>query len=313
VVELSRRHGPEWSCPARSRKSASAPIPAYVPRRSFRSSLAVLESSSESANPSEDGSVSRPTWGGSKIGGRWGAKQPLKPATLSPAEQALRDSLIARKAASAKEKEAEKQRRQGFALHEKTDDSLRVLDVSGTRKNSASLRERQPEKNVDVASSRPATNLRVKDWKCPRCQFRCFGRASTCPRCGAPKPKLDAPAPGSPRQIKQEQNALKIRRLAQSLRSEYESQRSGRRLGEWSPKAGGSRSIALDNYLVETGRKTESPPASAESDTQSMAEQRLSNARDKVTESRGADRHASGAGRKSSKPEADPSNKSRTP
>ncbi|GFF68750.1 translation initiation factor IF-2, mitochondrial [Aspergillus lentulus] len=303
IYRLSRRHGPEWSCPARSRKSASAPIPAYVPRRSFRSSLAVLESSSESANPSEDGSVPRPAWGGSKLGGRWGAKQALKPATLSPAEQALRDSLIAKKEAAAKEKGVEKQRRQGLALHEKPDDLVRVLDVSGTRQNSASLRERQPEKKVDVASSRSAKKFRGKDWECPRCQYHCFGRASTCPRCGAPKPKLDAPAPESPRRIKQEQNALKIRRLGQSLHLDYV--RSGRRLGELIPKPGGSRNIALDNYLAETGRKTESPPASTESETQSMAEQRLSNARDKVTESSGADRQASGAGRKSSKAEAD--------
>ncbi|GFG22571.1 translation initiation factor IF-2, mitochondrial [Aspergillus udagawae] len=299
VVELSRRHGPEWSCPARSRKSASAPIPTYVPRRSFRSSLTTLESSSEPANPNEDGSVSRPAWGGSKIGGRWGAKQALKPATLSPAEQALRDSLVARKVAAGEEKEVDKQRLQRPALREKTDDLLRVLDASGTRRSSASLRERQPEKNVDVTSGRPAKKLRGKDWECPRCQYHCFGRSSTCPRCNTPKPKLE-----SPRQIKQEQNALKIRRLGQSLRSEYENKNSGHRLGELSPK-----DIALEDYLVQTGRKTrktESPPASTESERQSMAKQRQSNARDEVSETRGANRQASGAVRKSSKPEADP-------
>ncbi|EAL88363.1 translation initiation factor 2 [Aspergillus fumigatus Af293] len=303
--QLSRRHGPEWSCPARSRKSASAPIPAYVPRRSFRSSLALLESSSESANPSEDGSVSRPSWGGSKIGGRWGAKQALKPATLSPAEQALRDSLIARKETAAKEREVEKQRRQELGLHKKTDDLIRMIPSSGTRKNSASPRERQPGKKVDVASSRPAKTFRAKDWECPRCQFHCFGRTFTCPRCNTPKPNLDAPAPESPRQIKQGQNALKIRRLAQSLRSEYTN--AGRRpLGDLIPEAGGSRNTALDNYLVEIGRKAESLPASTELETQSLAEQPLSNARDEVTESGGADRQASEAERTSSKPEADP-------
>ncbi|KAF7182395.1 hypothetical protein CNMCM7691_001875 [Aspergillus felis] len=304
--QLSRRHGPEWSCPARSRKSASAPIPAYVPRRSFRSSLAILESSSEPANPNEDGSLSRPAWGGSKIGGRWGAKQALKPATLSPAEQALRDSLVAREEVAVKEKEVEKQRLQRPALQEKTADLLRVLDAAGTRRSSASIRERQPEKKVDVTSGRPKKKLIGKDWYCPQCEYHCFGRSSTCPRCNTPKPKVDKPPPESPRQKKQEQNAVKIRKLANSLRSEYETQNSGRRLREFITKGGRLKDVALDDYPVQTGRKTEFPPPSTESERQSIAEQRQLNARDEVSGARGADRQASGAVRKSSKPEADP-------
>ncbi|RHZ61919.1 translation initiation factor 2 [Aspergillus thermomutatus] len=221
-------------------------------------------------------------------------------------KQALRDSLIAKKEAAAKEEKAEKQEQQRPALRRNTNDLLRALDAPGTGRRSASLRERQPEKNVDVNSSRPAKNLRWTDWDCPRCQYFCFGRNMNCPRCNAPRPIADTPAPKSPRQLKQEENASKIRRLGKSLQSEYGTQSTERRPREASAKEGSNRDRAFERYLANKGRKTEYPPAPTEQKTQSMAEQQNSDAGDVGSETRGVDRQASGEVSKSSKQEADP-------
>ncbi|KAF7122989.1 hypothetical protein CNMCM5793_001165 [Aspergillus hiratsukae] len=315
-------------------------VPSQVQEISFCSDTSL-------SNPTEDGSVSRPAWGGSKIGSRWGAKQAPKPATLSPAEQALRDSLVARKEAAAEEKQVQEQERQKAALRRRsTNDSLRALDASRTGRRSASLRERQPERNVDVNYGRPAQNLRWKDWECPRCQYHCFGRSNTCPRCNTPNPKTDAespyeaerqsernvdvkfgrpaqklrgkdwecprcryhcfgrsntcpqcntpkpgsdaPAPESPRQIRQEERALKIRKLGQSWQSEYETQSTGTRPEELRRKEGSKtvRDMALGLHLRNKGRNE----YATDRETQSMAEQQQSNARSVGSETRGVDR-----------------------
>ncbi|KAI9934197.1 hypothetical protein MW887_005271 [Aspergillus wentii] len=99
VLELSRRQGVDLSCATRHR-AAFSPVPAYVPRRSFRSPLANYNSSDSPSTPNGDGdgdgTASHPSFPGSKFGGsRWANKQ-AQPAGLSPAEQAMRNALVAR-------------------------------------------------------------------------------------------------------------------------------------------------------------------------------------------------------------------------
>ncbi|KAE8150153.1 hypothetical protein BDV25DRAFT_155015 [Aspergillus avenaceus] len=274
VLELSRRHGVDWSCATRHRDATFSPRLPSVPRRSFRSSLLAFESSDSSPPDSgsdaaqSDAAVVRP-----KFGARWGNRQAQKPAGLSPAEQALRDSLLAKKATEEQEQrrqqEAEQRRRQ-------EEESRRARWKPGPRTdgNRPSWRHNNNNNNNDFGYNRrrldresqtlqpdrkfeinqPRKNYRASDWICPDCQFNCFGKHETCPCCKAVRPDLAWPFGKPNHRAKQtpkvesqpSEQTLKIRKLSQSVLTGWDQE----------PKDSGelsSRENALRRHMASKG------------------------------------------------------------
>ncbi|EAW08078.1 translation initiation factor 2 [Aspergillus clavatus NRRL 1] len=307
AVQLSRRHGPEWSCPARSRIATFTPTLFYVPRRSFRSSLASLDSSSEppsTPNANEDGSASRPSWGGSKFGGaRWGVKQAQKPVVLSPAEQALRDSLVAKKNAE-EEAQRQKQEQENAARRNNTNNLRRTLNTHQPERRPG-FQKRQPEKKTEQNPRRNGPNLRSIDWICPACNYDCFGKHSICPRCDTPRPGVDGTAHQAARRSMLAEdvrrtwlggNASKIRKLKQVFDHEPEAQESA----QPTTRAEDTRAKAFEQHLGAKGSLPESSSGSEQKPAQQGSDQ--AQEASEASEKRPQDQEAG----KSSKTVADP-------
>ena len=186
-MQLSRRQGiVDLSCAARHRTAQT-----YVPRRTFRSSIATFDSSDSpsGANGAGDGSASpRPKWGA-----RWGNKQPSQTIALSPAEQAMRDQMLERRRQEEATRQAETRKAEE---HKKAEE-----EEKRRREESRSMRQRKPlgtgrrwdamdtrgDGHVERSQQTQAKNLpfhlRHSDWQCPECAYACFGKFIHCPRC----------------------------------------------------------------------------------------------------------------------------------
>ncbi|PYI25732.1 initiation factor 2 [Aspergillus indologenus CBS 114.80] len=103
ALELSRRQGVDWSCATARRNAAFAPVLNPVPRRGFRAFPACADSSD---SPNGSGTPR-------KFAPRWGSKA-TRSVGLSPAEQAIRDAMVAKQ----QEKLREEQARQDALLAE---------------------------------------------------------------------------------------------------------------------------------------------------------------------------------------------------
>ncbi|PYH82145.1 initiation factor 2 [Aspergillus uvarum CBS 121591] len=103
ALELSRRQGVDWSCATARRNAAFAPVLNPVPRRGFRAFPACADSSD---SPNDSGTPR-------KFAPRWGSKA-TRSVGLSPAEQAIRDAMVAKQ----QEKSWEEQARQDALLAE---------------------------------------------------------------------------------------------------------------------------------------------------------------------------------------------------
>ncbi|KAE8364069.1 hypothetical protein BDV27DRAFT_118706 [Aspergillus caelatus] len=246
ALELSRRHGVEWTCAARHRDVPFSPRLPYLPRRSFRSSLLAFnssESSPSNAGSAEAGSnvaATKP-----KFGARWGTRQAQKPAGLSPAEQAMRDSLLAKKAAEEQEKRRlqEKELRGSQRRAESRADWNRPSRRQNRRHpfDNGESRSLQPDKTLEVNTKHVPRSLRASDWICPDCQYNCFGKHQTCPCCKAVRPDLawpswpsNNPARKMERTRKAEtrkagasEETLKIRRLGHEILSDMDQEQGG--------------------------------------------------------------------------------------
>ncbi|RAH45464.1 translation initiation factor 2 [Aspergillus brunneoviolaceus CBS 621.78] len=95
ALELSRRQGVDWSCATARRNAAFAPVLNPVPRRGFRAFPACADSS-DTPNGSE-----KPR----KFAPRWGSKA-TRSVGLSPAEQAIRDAMVAKQQKKSREEQA---------------------------------------------------------------------------------------------------------------------------------------------------------------------------------------------------------------
>ncbi|PLN81303.1 initiation factor 2 [Aspergillus taichungensis] len=195
ALNLSRSHGAGWpSLAARNRDAAFAPvIVSSVLRRTFRSSLVSLDSS--------DGPDSNSTTPKPKFGGRWGSSSSQKPATLSPAEQAIRDALIARKSA-AREQEAQSTASPKSPASASTDLFEQLQSTSappgdvnsskwgGKRFSPRFSTEKSTSESLKTSHGYPEKTTQNRDrrrqtWKCPSCGFNSLPNFTTCKRCGA--------------------------------------------------------------------------------------------------------------------------------
>ncbi|RAK98432.1 translation initiation factor 2 [Aspergillus ibericus CBS 121593] len=250
ALELSRRHGVEWSCATARRNAAFAPIVGLVPRRSFRSSLPHPDSEPPSNNPGDSDAGSAPAPAAPKFGNRWGSKT-QRPLALSPAEQAIRDALVAKqqqeqlrqqqerqKRQQEEEKRRERQQRRREARQARTEQPWpstrwregrprqpRESDHPPRRRPAPPVVEDeeslalQPDKSLEITINRIPEQVRSTSWNCPDCQKRCSGEQTVCPCCKAERPVLLANPKrpwAPPRYRRSEEDAVKIRRLGPS-------------------------------------------------------------------------------------------------
>ncbi|KAJ5585134.1 Translation initiation factor IF-2 [Penicillium hispanicum] len=126
-----------------------------------------------------------------KFGNRWGNRQASKPIGLSPAEQALRASLVAKSkpepepTSSTRSETRQNQRDSAYSTGKQ--DYLRAWndrDQRTPRPNSTSRREpgRQRERR-----SHPHSRSK-RDWICAECDVKVFAKHKACPYCQAPAP-----------------------------------------------------------------------------------------------------------------------------
>ncbi|KAB8230755.1 translation initiation factor 2 [Aspergillus alliaceus] len=261
ALELSRRHGVDWTCAARHRDAVFSPRLPYGPRRSFRSSLVALNAS-DSSPPNVGSEELEPGVATikPKFGARWGTKQAQKPAGLSPAEQAMRDALLAKKAAEEQEKRRlqEEERRDSQRKAASRTDGNKLPWRNNRRRplEDQESRSLQPDRRFEVNNKQVPKHLRGLDWTCPDCQYYCFGRHQTCPCCKAVRPDLawpswpskdSAPRAEVPRKAEASGETLKIRRLGQSVLSDWNREQD-------SPAGLSTRDNALRTHMAEKGR-----------------------------------------------------------
>nr|XP_001399007.2 elongation factor Tu [Aspergillus niger CBS 513.88] len=223
ALELSRRHGVEWSCATARRNAAFVPVVGLVPRRHFRISPLRLDSSESSPSNSPGdpvaGTSSSPAPSGPKFGNRWGSKT-QRPLGLSPAEQAIRDSLVAKKQQEEQQQRKQVQRQQQEQQRKERQQQSRRSGHNNEDKESLSL---QPDRSLEVNVNKVPKHKRSTSWTCPDCQTRCYGQHTVCPHCKAARPNLhEGPQRhrASPRHRHADEEATKIRKLGQSVLSE---------------------------------------------------------------------------------------------
>ncbi|KAJ5525052.1 Translation initiation factor IF-2 [Penicillium frequentans] len=239
-----------------SSTSVTAPTPTFSSQRSFRSSAS--HRNSESGDNPNDGSSPAPPkpaaftpkfgapkpgaakFGAPKFGSKWGPGT-SQATGLSAAEQALRDSLVAKSkpppppAPPAQERERSSQplRNQRWANRPNTDSPAKEnprglqhrqrrndnQEPSGQRNNwnkeaprHRSDRERKPRQGSTVTRS-------PTDWDCPSCQRLVFQRYSICPFCQTSRPGLPS---GQARPSRDNAESAKFRNLGRSFLAEAE-------------------------------------------------------------------------------------------
>ncbi|KAE8375061.1 hypothetical protein BDV26DRAFT_268536 [Aspergillus bertholletiae] len=261
ALELSRRHGVEWTCAARHRDVPFSPRLPYFSRRSFRSSLVAFNSSefppSKTGSEEVGSSVVTPK---PKFGARWGTKQAQKPAGLSPAEQAMRDALLAKKAAE--EQKQQRQQEKDLRESQRRAEPRADWNRSPRRQNrrhpfdDRESRSLQPDKSLEVNNQYVPRNLRASDWICPDCQYNCFGKHQTCPCCKAVRPGLawpSWPSKNPARKIEKtrkagaSQETLKIRKLSHEMLSDMDQSQDG-------SGAISRRENAIRTYMASKGK-----------------------------------------------------------
>ncbi|KAJ5218956.1 Translation initiation factor IF-2 [Penicillium cinerascens] len=126
-----------------------------------------------------------PKFGG--FGNRWGSKQVQKPTGLSPAEQALRESIVERnKPSPVLEPEPPKQ----------TGSRQRVPGTNqyiGARRNDRGATYNRPKSGTAAEKSAQDKPPGKTNWKCPLCASRVFKKFDQCPSCKTPRPAYTAP------------------------------------------------------------------------------------------------------------------------
>ncbi|OOF97043.1 hypothetical protein ASPCADRAFT_395335 [Aspergillus carbonarius ITEM 5010] len=106
----------------------------------------------------------------------------------------------------------------------------------------------QPDRSLEVNVNRAPKHVRSTSWTCPDCQTRCSGEVTVCPCCKAARPNLGAmpKRPWAPPRYRQnEEEALKIRKLSQSVLSEKDGEK-GEGLGP--------REVAFRGYMASRGQ-----------------------------------------------------------
>ncbi|KAH8422804.1 translation initiation factor 2 [Aspergillus melleus] len=265
VLELSRRHGVDWSCATRRRATAFTPTPTYVPLRNFRSSLISLDSSdsSSSTGTSDNGAGAKPTATGPKFGARWGSRLPQRSAGLSPAEQAMRDALVEKSKVEMQERERalqQKQQRQQQQEQEaqsrqhqpegRQHDTVLRFQASRWQKNGRPMpfpnrkqtEDLEPDRNLEITTASLPRHLREADWVCPDCQLVCFGKHIRCPSCKAVRPDLNSPPPKKS-QFGNDRSTLPIRKIESTGPNDIS-------------LAGDQKTRALRNFTFSQGRFT---------------------------------------------------------
>ncbi|GAQ44433.1 hypothetical protein AtubIFM54640_011153 [Aspergillus tubingensis] len=323
ALELSRRHGVEWSCATARRNAAFTPVVGLVPRRHFRISPLRLDSSdsppSNSLGEPGEGTSSGSAPSSPKFGNRWGSKA-QRPLGLSAAEQAIRDSLVAkrqqeeqRQQQQLQRQEQERQRKErqqqsqqrwkegrsqgrteeqwpstrwrdsGFKPRQSDAFPRRRSGLNSEDKESLSL---QPDRSLEVNVNKVPKHKRSTGWTCPDCQTRCYGQHTVCPHCKAPRPNLhEGPQRhrGSPRHRHADEEATKIRKLGQSILSDKD---SGNAEGL------GSRETAFRGYMASQGQFAGPRPVFDSNVDKEISVQEAREARKKEIEARKEEREA---------------------
>ncbi|BCR83711.1 translation initiation factor 2 [Aspergillus chevalieri] len=256
VLELSRRQGvANLSFAAAHRITPTN----YGLRRTFHSSPAALDSFD--SNHDEDESNPRASFSKPKFTSRWGSGQSTtRPIALSPAEQAMREKMMAQQ--PKKEEAKTKQETEGSSVN---DSSFQKRTWGGSRQSitlspaEQAMRERmvaqqkqreQENRNARGAgprdqgqrlTPRPVYSKDTgpggdkprrpfkSDWKCPSCGFKCYGKFHFCPRCGCTRSELETDL-SRPRR---EQKDLLSRGLAERPAS-----RESKKYSAWSEDIG---------------------------------------------------------------------------
>ncbi|OJJ47534.1 hypothetical protein ASPZODRAFT_63745, partial [Penicilliopsis zonata CBS 506.65] len=193
-VQLSRRQGAYLSCTARS-----SPVPlallSYTSRRGFRSSPCTCDLSDSG--------------GGKKFGGaRWGSKA-SKPATLSAAELALRDSLVTANKAQQQAATPSESSGSRWGNGRSKAPALSAAELTSREALLSSLR---PRADHSKGTNQIPARLRALDWTCPDCRTSCFGKHSHCPSCNLLRPELE-PSQLRKKVTEPSEQSLRIRRV----------------------------------------------------------------------------------------------------
>ncbi|KAJ5083669.1 Translation initiation factor IF-2 [Penicillium angulare] len=212
--------------------SAIASTPIFSSQRTFQSSAA-HHISEPGDNSSNDGAP-KPSAFAPKFGNRWGGSA-QRPMGLSPAEQAMRDALVAKSTpppplqappSERSDNEPHGIRSQRWAKRSHAGSSPRHENKRGIE------RPRRQHPNTQNATDSPFDKRPLptqtteakplpKNWVCQKCKRNVFPRFTTCPFCKTPGP--NAP-PKQPRPSQSDTtSSRKFRELGQSILAESES------------------------------------------------------------------------------------------
>lgn len=187
--QLSGRQGVDLSCAGRRRAVAFTPIPVNTSRRAFHLTLPAFGSSELPAVANE--------------GNKNDTAPSSPPVRLSPAEQRIREALLARKLQveqeNAQRELAEKEREAQLAQTARTRrNAYRPLRPGLTISRGVTPRDNlederlQPARFLQHNTVYIPRNLRMLDWTCPECQSRCYGKHARCSACNTIRPELVA-------------------------------------------------------------------------------------------------------------------------
>ncbi|CBF74393.1 translation initiation factor 2, partial [Aspergillus nidulans FGSC A4] len=183
------KFGPRWAPRQTSQPAALSPE-----EQAIRNALLPKTSGSSTSDSPKQDNVPASSTSVSKPGSRWAARQTSPSSTLSPDEQAIRDSLLFRTTRKKERQQDEAPSRRPPGSHRHSGSKTKAPPIDKESRDLQPLKEYE----VNGASKLPKA-LRNQDWVCAECGFRCFGKHSICPMCKARRPGLINPSQGESR------------------------------------------------------------------------------------------------------------------
>ncbi|KAJ5911404.1 Translation initiation factor IF-2 [Penicillium subrubescens] len=184
--------------------STTLSSPILPSSRTFRSSASRLNSENGAGDGNSDGAAPSAPSPAPKFGNRWGARQASKPTGLSPAEQALRDAIMARSKPPPPPPEAPKgpdpeKRIPGTQFYVNSQGKQAFARSANHPVDHQHLHNRVARhlRGSSRTENRPSRGNR--EWTCQSCNKVVFAKHKVCPFCQTAR--QDAPRP--PRQEQQ--------------------------------------------------------------------------------------------------------------
>ncbi|OOQ82388.1 Translation initiation factor IF-2, mitochondrial [Penicillium brasilianum] len=180
--------------------STSSSSPTLPCSRTFRSCAVRSNSENGAGDGTSDGAASSSPSPAPKFGNRWGARQASKPTGLSPAEQALRDAIMAKSKPppppEAPKRPVSEKRIPGTQFYVNNQSKQSFVRSSNQPVDHQHMHNRVPRHLKNPPRAGTGQHRTNREWTCQSCNSLVFARHKTCPFCQTPR--QDPPRP--PRQ-----------------------------------------------------------------------------------------------------------------